>query len=353
MKLTLSPFPTIFHPPAGDHSELPITRDGVHAVPEGALVASERNVFAELLMTDLLSGSMTDGICGLVPASAFLDGTIRPHEKTLGPRLQRQERLVTADRGALGKPVLLTTRDDTGLWKQFGGLMRKTAAPYAQFNGQQTNYVLSKLHSPTGAGLDLSPLLPLVIADGHHRAATHAKLAASGLSTCALVPVCISDIRGLQINIFGRRMAGFDGPVDELLTKLARYFKIEELAKPSAPTQDSDWLLTYRGYHYQLTWHAEPEDYTTAAGWLMDTVLSGTFGITDVTNDARLEHIPVDVDAESGLLLLDDTKVLTICGSPVTRDQFFAEVEAGRTLPPKSTRFSPRIPSGLIVWKGC
>ena len=351
MKLTLSPFPTFYYPPAGEHPELPATRDGVHALPDDALMPSQRNAFADLLMTDRLTGAMTDGICGLVPASAFLDGTIRPHEKTLGSRLERQEALVTADQGALGKPVLLTTRDDTKVWRQLGPLERMN--PLIQFQGRDTHYQLNKIVAPTVAGLDLSPLLPLVIADGHHRAATHAKLAASGLGACALVPVCIADIRGLQINIFGRRLAEYGGSSLDLRNALNNYFEVTEKATPRAPSKDGHWLLTYRGKHYGLVWREEPTEYTTAAGWLMDTVLKGVFNIHDVTSDARLEHIPVDVDPENGLLLLDDTESLTICGSPVTREQFFAEVEAGRTLPPKSTRFSPRIPSGLLVWKGC
>ena len=351
MKLTLSPFPTFFHPPAGEHTELPVTRDGVHGLPADALVASERNVFADLNMIELRTGAMLDGVCGLVPASAFMDGTIRPHEKTLSPRLQRQETLVAADRGALGKPVLLTTRDDTALWTQLGPLTRNT--PDVYFLGRNTHYYLSKISSATGAGLDLDLLSPLVIADGHHRAATHARLAAEGLTTCALVPVCIVDIRGLHINIFGRRLAGYDASPEELLASLAPYFTVTDVPAAKAPTEDGDWLLTYRNEHYALKWHQVPAGYTTAAGWLMDTVLRGAFGITNVTNDARLEHIPVDVNTDTGLLLLDNTESLTICGSPITREQFFAEVEAGRTLPPKSTRFSPRIPSGLLVWKGC
>jgi hypothetical protein len=37
-------------------------------------------------------------------------------------------------------------------------------------------------------------------------------------------------------------------------------------------------------------------------------------------------------------------------GFPLPEDQFFREIAADRCLPPKSTRFEPRVPSGLLVW---
>jgi len=207
MSIKLHPFPSFLHPPFGASlSALPVTRDGVRLVPEGDLVATESPAFAELRIRSNPSQANSRGICGLLPASAFLDGTVRPHEKTLLARLGRQENTVLADGGALGKPVLLTVPSLQSFWQ---AMDREYASSKerAIFNGQNNDYELRPYQSSANGGanmVDLELPAPLVIADGHHRAETHARLSAAGETSCDFVPVCIIGADELTIGAFTR-----------------------------------------------------------------------------------------------------------------------------------------------------
>ncbi|NJC24958.1 DUF1015 family protein [Neolewinella antarctica] len=353
MPLALRPFPVFYRPPSGQVDALPSTRNGVHLVPPKQLTASAPGTFAELKMKEQLTGCTSRGICGLVPASAFSSGTIRPHESTLAARLARQKKLVTEDRGALGKPVLITADDLTGVWQQLAKNYGPTGAE-TSFYGTDTDYWLREFAlrgNRSTTGLDLSKLNGLAIADGHHRAETHARLAATGRPEFRQVPVCIVAARELSIGIFLRQLNDFSGPVQDLLSQLAAFFTVSEIARPVAPTDVNQWLMTYRGKHYQLTRRTGDDNFTTPMAWMVQVVLKEIFGIENASTDPRLTNEPVDT-LPNGLLDLKDASVLTFAGSAVTPELFFAEIAANRLLPPKSTRFMPRVPSGLVVWRG-
>ena len=353
MSLYLTPFNRFYHPPAGDVVTLPITRDGVRQVPEGELVPSADDCLAELIMRSLVGERVSRCICGLVPAPAFLNGQIRGHERTLAARLHRQASLVKLDRGALGKPVLLTVRDLSPVLRtldeQF--TVRENTVRY---RGQQTEYLLTERQPKPNSAytIDLSALGTVVIADGHHRAETHARLAAAGQRSCDEVPVCLVDIEQLTIGVFLRQFPTYEKSLGNLLYSLAPFFAVSRVDRPVAPTEPSNWLMTYRGSHYRLLRRQDDGAYATPMAWFVDEVLRTVFHVMNPSTSDTLESVAVDVLA-SGLLAIPDVQVLSFAGSPIGHEQFFAEVEAGRTFPPKSTRFIPRVPSGLVVWKGC
>ena len=344
MALLLQSFPRFYHPAFGTAAQLPVTRDGVHGSATDSLVASGTNCFAELTMERVIDGTSTTGICGLLPARAFLDGSIRPHEKTLNARLQRQRALITDDHGGLGKPILITTPNLDKLRGQVNAHLRP-AEDRVTFNGEFSNYQLRELTAATDLRintLDLSGLGTLVIADGHHRAETHASLAAAGNVDCADVPVCLVDARELTIGIFGRFLPMVSAPIDEVLIKLEGYFNIESIGAPEAPNRDGDWVMTYRDRYFHLSWKT-PAIGTTASAWLVGEVLGNEFGIRDASNADDLVHVPVDV-LPTGHLELPDTHSLSFCGSPVTTDTFFREVNNGGTFPPKEHQVQPQGP---------
>ena len=352
MSIKLHPFPSFLHPPFGASlSALPVTRDGVRLVPEGDLVATESPAFAELRIRSNPSQANSRGICGLLPASAFLDGTVRPHEKTLLARLGRQENTVLADGGALGKPVLLTVPSLQSFWQ---AMDREYASSKerAIFNGQNNDYELRPYQSSANGGanmVDLELPAPLVIADGHHRAETHARLSAAGETSCDFVPVCIIGADELTIGAFTRVITDMRAP-SALLPELGFFFEHERIAGPEAPTKPGEWLLVCKDACYRLT--RKPDgDQSIDSEWLDHTVLPRVFSITDTRADERIGFEPTPDPHGGTLEFPHKTGKVYLCGFPLPVDTFFAEVEAGHLLPPKSTRFEPRVPSGLVVWR--
>jgi len=340
---TLLPLPYYHRLPSGPVEHLPATREGVRSLCPQPFVIESGPALPEIIVTTPERHRPVRGICGLLPASCFSDGTIRPHENTLTSRLERQEKLVLEDRAALGKPVLLTVPSLGALWQR---LPPPSAATVQYRNGEGLTYRLCT-GGPAPKEIDLSEYGPLVIADGHHRAYTHAMLAARGLPAFAQLPVVIVGADELTISSF-MRVIETALPPKELLMQLADHFSITSLPHPAPPTQCGEWLLSYRGCHYRL----QRNDATglTDPGWLIESVLPDIFGITDVRSDPRIQSVPPPLEGETLCLPEATHDRVILLGYPVSYGQFFGEVTAGRVFPPKSTRFTPRIPSGLLVW---
>ncbi|THH40459.1 DUF1015 family protein [Neolewinella litorea] len=345
MTSALYPFPRFYHPAPGIHETLPVTRDGIRQLSPFPFTVTEGPSFPRLSIRNGENGRTAHGICGLLPASTFSDGTVRPHERTLTARLNRQQRLVSSDRGALGKPVLLTT---PSLDSCLSALSPGSEEDQVIFYGNDHIYRLH--HGGANGNHPLEVPGTLVIADGHHRAYTHAQLADEGDASCSFIPVVIVGADELHIGTFLRLIDGEGRSVEELQQQLTPYFNIRPLDRPVAPAAPGHWLLSFRNAHFELT-KRENTLVDTDPGWLNLQVLPHVFGIHDTRTDARITSVdpPPLVDGAVVFSPDDDDKI-KLLGFPLSRQSFFSEVEAGRTLPPKSTRFEPRVPSGLLVW---
>jgi uncharacterized protein (DUF1015 family) len=343
----LLPFPHFDRPPGQLVEQLPVTRGGVRILPAGALRRQAGPVHALLSIRNGLNGRRLTGVCGLLPATNFLNGTVLPHERTLEARLDRQRRQVHADRGALGKPVLLTL-------PTLSPLLGTLPEPDDQESAGLTFYGndhIYRLHPLTVRyPVELGDT-PLVIADGHHRAATHAELATEGLAACDTVPVVVIGADELSIGSFLRVIDGRGITLEQLLERLRAFFTIEPLPAPYQPRENGYWLLHYCGRSFHLR-RRDQGVTDTDPGWLNECVLPPVFDILDTRTDPRIESVDPP-PCQDGAYRLDPAyrDRIQLIGHPVSREQFFGEVLAGRVLPPKSTRFEPRVPSGLLVWQ--
>ncbi|MBC6993278.1 DUF1015 family protein [Neolewinella lacunae] len=351
MTVSLYPFPQYHHPPRAGFSELPFCRDGVRCIPPGQLEWESAGGFGELRIQRHRTGEWSRGICGLLPSAAFSSGLVRPHEATLQSRLARQEILTREEGGALGKPVLLTTPQLAKWWARVDGEYVAEGGAVT-FVGNDNTYHLRRYLPRMGQlpqPLDLAEAELLCIADGHHRAATHAALAAQGYAACAFLPVCIIGGEEVSIGSFTRVIEDDMGNTDEVLKRLGAYFMIEATPSAIIPSVPGEWAFSRNHLHYRLT-RKSPQGRETAAEWLDAQVLAPVFGIVDSKRDHRItfEMAPEPGDDLAQRNFLPDRTYLS--HFPLTTDRFFAEVAAGRMLPAKSTRFEPRVPSGMLVW---
>ncbi|NJB86507.1 uncharacterized protein (DUF1015 family) [Lewinella marina] len=345
MMPALHPFPRFYHPAPGIHEALPVTRAGVRQLSPFPFACTEGPCFPSLTIRNGEDGRTAHGVCGLLSADCFSDGTVSPHEKTLTARLNRQQQLVSADRGALGKPVLLTTPSLNGALS--GNLPDAQSDPVV-FYGDNHIYRLQRGALPGNGPLPLTG--PLVIADGHHRAYTHAQLAAGGRADCQFIPVVIVEAGELFIGTFLRLIDGEGRSLPTLLDQLEPFFTISATSCPRPPGHAGEWLLSYRDNHFLLS-RRDGASTDTDPGWINAEVLPRVFGITDTRSDPRITSVdpPPVIEGQVHYDAGYEEKI-KLLGFPLSRDRFFTEVQAGRTLPPKSTRFEPRVPSGLLVW---
>ena len=154
----LIPFPRFFRLPARHTETLPITRNGIRNMSPFPFVEEPGPVLPVLTVREHASGAFTRGICGLLPASTFTAGIVRPHENTLVTRLERQRRLVREDGGALGKPILLTVPTLQALWQR---LPLPPPGEGLTYRGPENTYHLAS--GPTHiSAIDLEEYGPLV-----------------------------------------------------------------------------------------------------------------------------------------------------------------------------------------------
>ena len=204
------------------------------------------------------------------------------------------------------------------------------------------------------------------IADGHHRAASAAKVKLS-LSESVAKPGVeekkVSDYflttlfpsNQLQIMDYNRVVKDLNGQTAEsLMTALSADFDITPQDAAFKPP-----TLHSFGMYLNKTWYqliAKAGTYTTDPIGVLDvtilsnTILSKHLGIQDQRTDKRIDF----VGGIRGLAELEkrvDSGEMAIAFSlyPVTIDQLFNIADAGEVMPPKSTWFEPKLRDGLLT----
>ncbi|MEM9835183.1 MAG: DUF1015 family protein [Bacteroidota bacterium] len=331
------------------------------------VLAGCRETFAELRATGvyqqlteaalyLLCFRQTDGVLryaigGLLDVMGYNrpNGTgIRPHEATLVKRMKKHRKRILEFNGII-KPVLLTKPADEVLELAVLDLMASMESPYLRYqrwNGEVSLYTITDplRQADLLAALKLHEG-PLAVADGHHRIATTQGLAEEYGETFRWLPVMIMPAGCLGIDTFIRSVKGSD--LENVA--ISDYFQMgAPLTDPTLPNRSGEWLLGWRGQVYPL--RGNPTDSTLDAVWFDQTVLPALFGIRDSRTDARLRSTEA-VDGIDTLRALMDAYPdhYHFYGVPLSMTDFFGCISREELLPPKSTYFFPRVPTGLIV----
>jgi len=198
------------------------------------------------------------------------------------------------------------------------------------------------------------------IADGHHRAASAAKVkqalgkeatAGSFHFLTTLFPA--SELQILDYNRVVKDLNGLSAA--DLLERIAADFDVTlhgtDAFKPQHPHEFGMYL---EGKWYQLT--AKEGTYSTDPIGVLDvTILSNNLldkhlGIKDQRTDKRIDF----VGGIRGLKELQkrvDSGDMKVAFSlyPVTMDQLFDIADSGNVMPPKSTWFEPKLRDGLLT----
>jgi len=140
---------------------------------------------------------------------------------------------------------------------------------------------------------------------------------------------------------------------EEFLEKVKGSFNIEPFGKEK-PDKPRTWSMLLDGSWYKLTAKpgSFPEDDPVLrldVAILQNNLLSPILGIDDPRTDERIDFV-------GGIRGIDELEkrhregwALAIACYPTSIDQLMSVADAGRTMPPKSTWFEPKLRSGLIV----
>ena len=195
------------------------------------------------------------------------------------------------------------------------------------------------------------------IADGHHRAASAAKVSQQlpGNDNAKYFLTTIFPASELKIFDYNRVIRDLNGlSAQEFLSKLATDFAIEKAAAPFSPKQphqfgmylDQQWYILESG---NGTFENDPIgilDVTILSNNILDPIL----GIKDQRTDKRIDF----VGGIRGLAELErrvNSREMKVAFSlhPVSIQQLFDIADSGQTMPPKSTWFEPKLRDGLLT----
>jgi uncharacterized protein (DUF1015 family) len=212
-------------------------------------------------------------------------------------------------------------------------------------NSDQVNNTLEKLFK--------EKVPATYIADGHHRAASAAKVrlqVEENYFLTTLFPA--NELRILDYNRVVKDLNGYKP--DQLIEKISENFDVEEASQVHVPANLHEFGMYLNNKWYKLT--AKPGTYSTDAIGVLDvTILSSNIldkilGITDQRTDKRIDFV-------GGIRGLGELERKVNSGDfavafslhPVSIDQLFDIADSGNVMPPKSTWFEPKLRDGLLT----
>jgi uncharacterized protein (DUF1015 family) len=299
-------------------------------------------------------------------------GRIRPHERTHpGPKEDRL-RLTRATRANLSPIFSLFSDRDQAAWRALEP--STTAPPWGQATDEDgtenrlwrvTN---SQAITAVQAGLADAELL---IADGHHRyetARTYAEeIGGEGPQRYVLMDLVALEDPGLTVFPTHRLLKELRGDQRETLADaIRRDFDVEELVSLDRLVPEADPERVRMGYidaqlrrPFMLTLKDQEAVNAALPGRSeayrhLDTavlealILKGALGMSDEDID-HLHQLDYARNAKEAISLVQaGTYDAAFLMAPVPIDRVQAIAAGGETMPPKSTYFFPKVPTGLI-----
>ncbi len=197
------------------------------------------------------------------------------------------------------------------------------------------------------------------IADGHHRAASAAKVKnalgdlASPEAEYFLTTLFPSDdLRIMDYNRVVKDLNGLD--TNSFLDKLNKNFKVEKISDAFSPGSLHQFGMYLKGTWYRLEAkeNSFPKDPIGIldVSILQENILSPILGIQDVRTDTRIDFVGgIRGLAELEKRVNSGQMKLAFSLYPVSMDQLFDIADSGQIMPPKSTWFEPKLRDGLLT----
>jgi uncharacterized protein (DUF1015 family) len=306
------------------------------------------------------------GVFGAVAAEGYEPRRVRPHEQTHpGPKADRLA-LLRATCTNIESIFLIAPDADGELARALAGVAQGPPAATAELDG-----VAIRLWVVTGQAAPrlLAPVsrLPLFIADGHHRyetASAYARENPAGDRVLAFVASARDP--GLTILPTHRVIFGAGREPTPLLQRWRAWFDQAEVPAGVDPLVH----LAALGRDRTACLVAWADGSVTALALRRDAPLDNLSGLgasaaVRALDVARLETLVVKAILSAGAATpilrytadaaeaLDAVRrggaTAAVLLNPTRIEQVFAVADAGDVMPPKSTYFFPKVPSGLVL----
>ena len=326
-------------------------------ITEGVLVRDDQPSFYIYRM--VMAGRTQTGVAFVGSVRAYEQNRIRRHELTRPDKETDRVRNIATLNAQTG-PVLLAYRASSTLRELLG--MATNAAPLFSVTGpNDVVHTIWRAHPATAATLEaeFAALDALYIADGHHRSAAAARVAAQrrGAPDAShefflAVAFPHDEMRILDYNRVVRDLNGLSP--DALLARIRMSFRVEPLTGAKSPAHPATFAMYLAGHWYELTIRATlvPRHDPVASldiSLLQDHLLAPILGLGDPRTDTRIDF----VGGVRGLAELENRvqsgrSAVAFALHATRMEQLMAVADAGKLMPPKSTWFEPKLADGLL-----
>src|SRR5437016_2217709 len=303
------------------------------------------------------------GVFAAVAAEGYEPRRIRPHERThAGPKADRLA-LMRATATNIESIFLLAPDRDQALATALAAVSQGTPDATAELNGVGIRLWIVRDPSPFPL-----PPSPLYIADGHHRyetASAYALENPGGAADRVLALIVSAQDPGLAVLPTHRVIFGTGRELERMLSRWRDWFDVQPFAADRDPVAALAALGTGR------TACLVADRSRILALLLKPRVLPDrlpSLGQSTAVRDldvARIESLVVKeilgagtstpivryvADANEALgMVQHGGAAVAVLLNPTKVEQVFAVADAGDVMPPKSTYFVPKVPSGLVL----
>ena len=305
---------------------------------------------------------------GLVAAASVADygsNRIRKHEFTRPDKEDDRVRQIVALNAQTG-PVLMAypaaPRVDEILLQTSSGVPQADLT--AQDGIRHTVWVLSDQNVIEQLTRAFDGMPSLYIADGHHRSAAAARVAAerrvanpnhTGEESYNAFLSVLFPHHQMRILAYNRVVKDLkDMSALEFLTRVGRSFSVHPHDGPVEPSRHGEFGLFMRGRWYklqikpQLAQSSDPVKRLDVS-LLSDHLLGPTLGIHDLRTDKRIDFVGGGRGLQELESRVNSQEMAAAFSLYATRmEDLMAVADAGQVMPPKSTWFEPKLADGLV-----
>jgi uncharacterized protein (DUF1015 family) len=302
------------------------------------------------------------GIAAAASIAAYEAGRIHRHELTRPDKEHDRVRNIEALNAQTG-PVLLACKASATV----DALLATHAAGPPLLSARGQHDVLHSVWRVDAADAvselttALDALGDLYIADGHHRSAAAARVAATrrrpgspaDAASEFFLSVTFPDTQ-VQVFDYNRLVTDLNGlGTEDLLTAVRRAFRVQPVASRCQPTAPRQFGMYLAGRWYRLETIATDAAADPVArldvSVLQRELIAPVLGIADPRTDARIGFVGgVRGLAELERRVDSGRAAVAFALFPTSMAQLIDVADAGLLMPPKSTWFEPKLADGLL-----
>ena len=348
--------------PKGDDLHNHAKHNLLDYIEKGNLIQDTNSCF---YLYQITMGNHTQtGIMAAVSIAEYNEGLIKKHEFTQPEKEDDRTRHIEITNANTG-PVFLTYRNDGKLKNVTLEILN--SHPDISFTADDgTFHTLWKVENKIRVErlINYFQAMPaLYIADGHHRAASAARVQKfredansnhTGDESYNYFLSVIFPHDEMQILDYNRVVKDLNGLTEEQFHEsIKENFDVVPIPHPPLPIPENNYSMHINGKWYQLEAlaHVKSDDPVEGleASILQKYLLTPILDIDDPRTNKRIDFVGGIRGMEELERRCQTDCTVAFALPPVSIEQLLSVADSGQVMPPKSTWFEPKLRSGMVV----